>query len=56
MMSLDNRKYYQDFFVLSRIRELKFRKFFPTRPEGAEALSPGRALKKVPNFKCRAYF
>ena len=42
MMSLDNRKYYQDFFVLSRIRELKFRKFFPTRPEGAEALSPGQ--------------
>ena len=41
MMSLDNRKYYQDFFVLSKIRELKFRKFFPTRPEGAEALSPG---------------
>ena len=42
MMSLDNRKCYQDFFVLSRIRELKFRKFFPTRPEGAEALSPGQ--------------
>ena len=41
-MSLDNRKCYQDFFVLSRIRELKFRKFFPTRPEGAEALSPGQ--------------
>nr|DAU42136.1 MAG TPA: hypothetical protein [Caudoviricetes sp.] len=25
----------------SSIRNLKFRKFFPTRPEGAEALSPG---------------
>ena len=31
-------------------------KFYPTRPERAEALSPGKALKKVPNFKCRAYF
>ena len=26
----------------SSIRNLKFRKFFPTRPEGAEALSPGQ--------------
>ena len=70
MMSLDNRKYYQDFFVLSRIRELKFRKFFPTRPEGAEALSPGqrpgllrviayrpvraKALKLLANYKAFA--
>ena len=35
---------------------LKSRLFSPTRPERAEALSPGKALKKVPNFKCRAYF
>ena len=26
----------------SSVRNLKFRKFFPTRPEGAEALSPGQ--------------
>ncbi len=44
MMSLDNRKCYQDFFVLSRIRELKFRKFFPTRPEGQKLLAQGSAL------------
>ena len=57
MMSLDNRKYYQDFFVLSRIRELKFRKFFPTRPEGAEALSPGQRpglLRMIPFRPVRA--
>ena len=29
---------------------------YAARPERAEALSPGKALKKVPNFKCRAYF
>ena len=28
--------------VFSPIYLLKFRKFFPTRPEGAEALSPGQ--------------
>ena len=45
MMSLDNRKYYQDFFVLSRIRELKFRKFFPTRVlKGQKLLAQGSAL------------
>ena len=53
MMSLDNRKYYQDFFVLSRIRELKFRKFFPTRPEGAEALSPGQRPGLLRTQTCR---
>ena len=26
---------------LKKLGELKFRKFCPTRPEGAEALSPG---------------
>ena len=26
----------------SSVRNLKFRNFFPTRPEGAEALSPGQ--------------
>nr|WP_298656477.1 hypothetical protein [uncultured Prevotella sp.] len=53
MMSLDNRKYYQDFFVLSRIRELKFRKFFPTRPDGAEALSPGQRPGLLRTQTCR---
>ena len=28
----------------------------PTRPERAEAPSPGRALKKVPNFKLHSLF
>ena len=28
--------------VVREVKRLKFRKFFPTRPEGAEALSPGR--------------
>ena len=27
--------------VVWEVKRLKFRKFFPTRPEGAEALSPG---------------
>ena len=36
--------------------ELNFRKFCPTRPERAEAPSPGRALKKVPNFKLHSLF
>ena len=35
---------------------LNCRKFAPTRPEGAEAPSPGRALKKVPNFKLHSLF
>ena len=35
---------------------LNFRKFYPTRPERAEAPSPGRALKKVPNFKLHSLF
>ena len=28
--------------VVWEVKRLKFRKFFPTRPEGAEALSPGQ--------------
>ena len=31
---------------------LNFRKFFPTRPERAEAPSPGRALKKSLHGLC----
>ena len=30
--------------------------FRPTRPERAEAPSPGKALKKVPNFKLHSLF
>ena len=30
--------------------------FRPIRPERAEAPSPGRALKKVPNFKLHSLF
>ena len=33
--------------------ELNFRKFCPTRPERAEAPSPGRALKKSPFLRTK---
>ena len=47
-MELDFRKFrsYRSYLYgeLKKLGELKFRKFCPTRPEGAEALSPGQRL------------
>ena len=47
---------------LNELKELSLPTFaeelrlYPIRPERAEAPSPGRALKKVPNFKLHSLF